>query len=117
MNRAKKIIFTGGGTGGHVTPIVSLYNYMSEESAPQAMWLGERDSLESTAAEKLNIEFHEISAGRIRRYFDTRNFYEPLKNLSGFFQSLYYILRYKGNIVFSKGGFVSVPVCLAAFCL
>jgi len=73
--------------------------------------------MEEETAEKNNIEFHEIAAGKIRRYFDFRNFYEPLKNLTWFFESIYYILRYKGDFVFSKWGFVSVPVCLAAFVL
>lgn len=95
-------------------PIISLYNYLEEAHEFDCMWLGERDSLESETALKYLIEFHEVSAGRIRRYFDLRNFYEPLKNLTGMFQSLYYILRYKGDFVFSKGGFVSVPVCIAA---
>ncbi len=81
------------------------------------MWLGERDSLEEKTAEKYGIEFHEIAAGKIRRYFDIRNFYEPLKNLTGIFEALYYMLRYKGDMVFSKGGFVSVPVCVAAWIL
>lgn len=115
--KQKKIIFTWGGTWWHITPILSLYNYLSETLAPQAMWLGERDSLEQKAAQKAGIEFHDISAGKIRRYFDWRNFYEPLKNLTGICESIYYILRYKGNIVFSKWGFVSVPVVIAAFFL
>ncbi len=81
------------------------------------MWLGERESLEEKSALENDIEFHDISAGKIRRYFDWKNFYEPLKNFTGIFESLYYILKYKGNIVFSKGGFVSVPACIAAFIL
>jgi len=113
----KRIIFTGGGTGGHTTPIVSLYNYLNEDTDYTYMWLWERDSIEEATSEKYDIEFHDISAGKIRRYFDWRNFYEPLKNLTGIFESLYYILRYKWNIVFSKWGFVSVPACIAGFIL
>lgn len=113
----KKIIFTWGWTGGHTTPLVSLYNYLNEDTKHEYMWIGERDSIEEDTAIKYNIEFHDISAGKIRRYFDVRNFYEPLKNLTGLFESLYYIIKYKGDIVFSKGWFVSVPACLAAFIL
>lgn len=113
----KKIIFAGGWTGGHTTPLISLYNYLNENSKYDYMWLGERDSIEEDTAEKYEIEFHDISAGKIRRYFDIRNFYEPLKNFTGLFESLYYIGKYKWNIVFSKWGFVSVPACLAAFIL
>jgi len=117
MEKQRKIIFTWGGTGWHITPIISLHTSLKEDDAYSYMWLWERDSLEEEAAEESKIEFHDISAGKIRRYFDIRNFYEPLKNLTGLFESLYYILKYKGDIVFSKWGFVSVPACIAAFIL
>ena len=94
-------------------PLISLYNFLNESQSLEYMWLGERDSLEEKTAEKYGIEFHEIAAGKIRRYFDIRNFYEPLKNLTGIFEALYCMIRYKGDIIFSKGGFVSVPVCIA----
>lgn len=115
-NRKQKIIFTGGGTLGHITPLLSLYHFLWEEDY-EYMWLGERDSFESEASHNNNIEFHDISAGKIRRYFDWRNFYEPLKNLTGIFESFYYIAKFKGDIVFSKGWHVAVPVCIAAFLL
>jgi len=117
MEKTKKIILAGWGTGWHTTPLISLYNSLNETGEYDYMWLWERDSVESETAEKYSIEFHDISAGKIRRYFDLRNFYEPLKNLTGIVESLYYILRYKWNIVFSKWGFVSVPACIAAFIL
>ncbi len=113
----KKIIFTGWGTGWHITPITSLYNYLDGTKNHDYMWLWERNSLEEDQADKLGIEFHDISAGKIRRYFDMRNFYEPLKNLTWIFESLYYILKYKWDIMFSKGWFVSVPACIAGFIL
>jgi len=113
-----RILFAGWGTGWHITPIISLYNYIKEEDKNiKALWLGERDSLEQEAALKNNIEFHDVAAGKIRRYFDVRNFYEPLKNLTGFFQALYFILKFKPTLIFSKGWYVSLPVCLAAFVL
>jgi len=117
METSKKIIFTWWGTGGHVTPIESLHSYIEETSHNQYLWLWERDSLEETAAGKLGIEFRDISAGKIRRYWDIRNFYEPLKNLTGIFESLYHIYKFKWEIVFSKGWFVSVPAVFAAFIL
>ena len=117
MKETKKIIFTWGGTGWHITPIISLYNYLWVDGKFEYMWLGERESLEETIAGENDIEFHDISAGKIRRYFDIRNFYEPLKNFTWVFESFYHILKYKGDIVFSKWGFVSVPACAAAFIL
>ncbi len=117
-SKTTRILFAGGGTGWHVTPIVSIYNFLKEEDKNmRAVWLWERDSLEEEAAVKNNIEFHDIAAWKIRRYFDVRNFYEPLKNLTGLFQALYHILKFKADIVISKGWYVSVPVCMAAFIL
>lgn len=117
QQKRKKIIFTWWGTWGHITPIISLYHYLDGKDKYDYMWLGERDSLEEDAADDIDIEFHDISAGKIRRYFDWKNFYEPLKNFTGIFESLYYILKYKGDILFSKGGFVSVPATIAGFIL
>ncbi len=111
-----KIIFTGGGSLGHVTPLVSIFHYFGTENY-NYMWLWERDSFESECAEKYQIDFHEISAGKIRRYFDWKNFYEPLKNLTGIFEAWYYMLRYKGDIIISKWGYVALPVCIAGYIL
>lgn len=117
----RTIALTGGGTGGHIIPLISLHNYIQEEEKEWGtnnqytfIWVGERDSLEEKKALENNIEFLDISAGKIRRYWDYRNFYEPLKNLTGFFEWLYYIWKYKIDIVFSKGWYVSLPLCLAA---
>ncbi|USN58384.1 MAG: UDP-N-acetylglucosamine--N-acetylmuramyl-(pentapeptide) pyrophosphoryl-undecaprenol N-acetylglucosamine transferase [Candidatus Peribacteria bacterium] len=110
----KKIALTGGGTGGHTFPLLSLYNYLKEEHNYEYIWVGEEGSLEQEIAEKNKIPFYDISAGKIRRYFDWRNFYEPLKNLTGIFEGIYYLLKHKIDIVFSKGGYVSLPLCIAA---
>lgn len=117
----KTIALTGGGTWGHTIPLVSFYNYIKEEqkegaleSEYQFIWVWEFDSLEEEMARKNKIPFYEISAWKIRRYLDYRNLYEPLKNLTGFFEWIYYIWKHKVDIVFSKGGYVSLPLCLAA---
>lgn len=117
MTSKKKIIFTGWGTWGHTTPLVSLYNYLWEAHNYEYMWIWERNSLEEEVANTKEIPFHDISAGKIRRYFDLRNFYEPLKNLTGIFESLYCLLKYKWDFIFSKWGFVSVPACIAGWIL
>jgi UDP-N-acetylglucosamine--N-acetylmuramyl-(pentapeptide) pyrophosphoryl-undecaprenol N-acetylglucosamine transferase len=115
MQQEKTIIaLTGGGTGWHIVPLVALYNYLKESGNYQFYWVGEYDSSEEEVARKNNIKFLDISAGKIRRYFDWRNFYEPLKNLSGIIQWIIYIRKYKIDIVFSKWGFVSLPLCIAA---
>ncbi len=110
----KTIALTWGWTGGHIIPLLSVYNYLKEENNYNFLWVWEENGLEYEISMQNNIEFHDIAAGKLRRYFDFKNFYEPLKNLTGFFQGLYYIWKYKIDIIFSKWGFVSLPLCLAA---
>ncbi len=109
------IALTWGGSGWHIIPLVSVYNYLKDSDKYNFIWVWESWQLEEEIAEESGIEFHDIAAGKIRRYFDIRNFYEPLKNLTGLFEGIYYIWKYKINIVFSKGGFVSLPLSIAAF--
>ncbi|MCP4523943.1 MAG: UDP-N-acetylglucosamine--N-acetylmuramyl-(pentapeptide) pyrophosphoryl-undecaprenol N-acetylglucosamine transferase [Candidatus Gracilibacteria bacterium] len=117
MEKKETIALTGGGTGGHIFPLASVYNYFQEEKEYNFIWVGEEGSLEEDIAGEHNIPFYDVPAGKIRRYFDWKNFYEPLKNLTGICFGIYYILRYKVDIVFSKGGYVSLPLCVAAFLL
>jgi len=114
MWNKKTIALTGWWTWWHIFPLISIYNYLKEENNYNFLWIGEETGLEYDIAEKNNIEFHDIAAGKIRRYFSWKNFYEPLKNFTGIFQWIYYIWKYKIDIVFSKWGFVSLPLCLAA---
>lgn len=117
MESRKTIALTGWATWGHVFPLLSIYNYFKEEDKYNFVWVWEEDSLEDEVASKHEIPFYDIPAGKIRRYFDVKNFYEPLKNLTGIFFWIYYILKYNIDIVFSKGGYVSLPLCIAAFIL
>lgn len=120
MNKKKEekkvIALTWGYTWGHVFPLLSLYEYLKEEDNNyEYVWVWEEDSLENEVANKNNIKFLHIPAGKIRRYFDWRNFYEPLKNLSWVFFWINYIIKYKIDIVFSKWWYVALPLCIAAF--
>ena len=117
MENRKTIALTGWATWGHVFPLLSVYNYFKEEDKYNFVWIWEEDSLEEEIALKNEIPFYDIPAGKIRRYFDVKNFYEPLKNLTGIFFWIYYILKYNIDIVFSKGWYVSLPLCIAAFIL
>ena len=112
--KKKTIALTWWWTGGHIFPLVSIYNYLEEENNYNFIWIWEEWELEEEIADKNDIAFYHIATWKIRRYFDWRNFYEPLKNLTGFFQWFYYIWKYKVDIVFSKWGFVSLPLCFAA---
>jgi len=109
----KTIALVGGGTGGHIFPLLWLYNYLKEEKEYNFVWVWEEDSLEEEIALKNKIPFLWVAAGKIRRYFDIKNFYEPLKNFTGVFQSMLHIKKYKIDIIFSKWGYVSIPLCIA----
>lgn len=112
-NKKLTIALTGGGTGWHIVPLVAIHNYLKENGEYQFYWVWEFDSPEEEAAKKSNIKFLDISAWKIRRYFDLKNFYEPLKNLSGIAQWIYYIKKFKIDIIISKWGYVSLPLCIA----
>ncbi len=109
----KTIALTWGWTWGHIIPLLSFYNYLKKEDNYNYVWIWEETGLEYDIAEENKIDFHHIATWKIRRYFDWRNFYEPLKNLTGIFQGIYYIWKYKIDIIFSKWWFVSLPLCFA----
>ena len=108
----KTIALAWGGTGGHVFPLVSVYNYLKTDY--NFIWFWEIWGLEEEIANKYWIEFHDISAGKIRRYFDFRNFFEPLKNLTWIVEALYYIKKYNIDYIFSKWWYVSIPMAIWA---
>ncbi|SFG06214.1 UDP-N-acetylglucosamine-N-acetylmuramylpentapeptide N-acetylglucosamine transferase [Lachnospiraceae bacterium C7] len=109
----KKIIMTGGGTAGHVTPNIALMPAL-KEAGYDISYIGSYAGMEKGLIEAQGIKYYGISSGKLRRYFDWKNFTDPFKVLKGFFQAIHLIRKIKPNIVFSKGGFVSVPVVLAA---
>lgn len=113
----KNIALTWGGTWGHIFPLISLQNYLKDEWDYNFIWVWEENSLEEEQARVHKIKFLDIPAWKIRRYFDWKNFYEPLKNLTWIFFGIYYIFKYKIDIVFSKWGYVALPLCIAAFLL
>ncbi len=113
----KVIALTWWGTWGHIFPLLSIYNSLKDDNKYKFFWAWQEEWLEYDIALENNIDFLDIPSWKIRRYFDLRNFYEPLKNLTWIFFWIYFILRYKVDIVFSKWWFVSLPLCIAAFLL
>lgn len=109
----KKIVFTGGGTAGHVTPNIALIDRLSGEHY-DISYIGSYDGIEKTLIEKADVKYYGISSGKLRRYFDVKNFSDPFKVLKGYRESKKLLREIKPDIVFSKGGFVAVPVVLAA---
>lgn len=112
----KKILFTGGGTAGHITPNIALFDELRNKGYSIA-YIGMKNSMEETLIRKEQVDFYSISGGKLRRYLDFKNFIDIFKIITGFFQSLFIILRLKPHIVFSKGGFVSCPVVWSAWIL
>lgn len=110
----KKIILTGGGTAGHVTPNISLIPKL-KELGYEVQYIGTKDGIEKSLIKKEGIKYHEISSGKLRRYFDLKNFTDPFKVLKGIMEARKIIKKEKPNIVFSKGGFVAVPVVIGAY--
>lgn len=109
----KKIILTGGGTAGHVTPNIALLPRL-KELGYQVSYIGSYQGMEKELIEKQKIPYYGISSGKLRRYFDPKNFSDPFKVLKGYAQARRLMRKLKPDVVFSKGGFVSVPVILAA---
>lgn len=109
----KKIILTGGGTAGHVTPNLALLPYL-KEAGYNIRYIGSYQGIERKLIENACIPYDGISSGKLRRYFDVKNFSDPFRVLKGYAQALRLIKLHRPDIVFSKGGFVAVPVVLAA---
>lgn len=109
----KKILLTGGGTAGHVTPNIALLPRLREEGY-EISYIGSYTGIEKNLIEAQHIPYYGISSGKLRRYFDPKNFSDPFKVLNGLRQAVCLIHKIKPGVIFSKGGFVSVPVLLAA---
>lgn len=109
----KKIVMTGGGTAGHVTPNIALMPAL-KENGYEISYIGSYAGMEKQLIEEQNIPYYGISSGKLRRYFDWKNFSDPFKVLKGYGQAVRLLKKLKPDVVFSKGGFVSVPVVLAA---
>ncbi|WP_350342786.1 undecaprenyldiphospho-muramoylpentapeptide beta-N-acetylglucosaminyltransferase [Proteinivorax tanatarense] len=109
----KKIILTGGGTAGHVTPNIALIPKL-KELGYEIYYIGSKNGIERQLIEDLNIKYYPISSGKLRRYFHKDNFTDPFRVLKGVKQAASIIKKIKPDIVFSKGGFVTVPVIIAS---
>ena len=109
----KKIVLTGGGTAGHVTPNIALMHEM-QKNGYEIYYIGSYDGIEKKLIEELGIPYYGISSGKLRRYFDWKNFSDPFRVLKGFSQAKKILKQIQPDVVFSKGGFVTVPVALAA---
>lgn len=109
----KRIVLTGGGTAGHVTPCIALLPALTKEGY-DIHYMGSYEGIERKLIEEYHIPYYGISSGKLRRYLDIKNFTDPFKVIKGYFEARKILKKLKPNIIFSKGGFVTVPIVLAA---
>lgn len=109
----KRIVLTGGGTAGHVTPNIALIPHL-RESDYDIHYIGSYDGIEKRLIEDYEIPYYGIATGKFRRYFDVKNFSDPFRVVKGFSEAKKILKQIQPDVLFSKGGFVSVPVVRAA---
>ncbi len=110
------LLCTGGGTAGHVLPTLPVIERVLSRGG-QVSFLGSRSGLEQQLLQGVDLSYYGISSGKLRRYFSWANFTDLFRIVAGVFQALRLLRRLKPDVVFSKGGFVSFPVVLAAWLL
>lgn len=109
----KKIVLTGGGTAGHVTPNIALIPIL-KDAGYEVHYIGSYEGIEKSLITEMGIPYYGISSGKLRRYLSAKNFTDPFRVIKGFSQAKQLMKEIKPDIVFSKGGFVTVPVVKAA---
>ncbi|WP_032989256.1 undecaprenyldiphospho-muramoylpentapeptide beta-N-acetylglucosaminyltransferase [Borreliella garinii] len=114
--KQKRIFFTGGGTGGHVFPGISIIQKLKElDNEIEFFWIGKKKSIEEKLIkEQNNIKFIPVPCGKLRRYFSFQNFTDFFKVILGIIKSFYILKKYKPQIVYATGGFVSTPTIIAS---
>ncbi|MEL3908917.1 MAG: undecaprenyldiphospho-muramoylpentapeptide beta-N-acetylglucosaminyltransferase [Treponemataceae bacterium] len=111
-----KIVFTGGGTAGHIFPGLAVVKEIRKLNSLEIKlaWIGSKKESERTWVEENNIDFYSIPTGKLRRYFSLQNVLDFFNVFAGVIKSIFLLLKIKPNLLFSKGGFVAVPPCIAA---
>ncbi len=109
----KTIVFTGGGTAGHVTPNLALIERL-DKADWDIHYIGTRDSIEQELTADAGVTYHAVSSGKLRRYLSFRNVTDAFRVVRGLFEARREIKRIAPDVLFSKGGYVSVPVVMAA---
>jgi len=112
-----KVAFTGGGTLGHIYPAISIIDYLKERDEDKTieyLWIGRSNKREKEIIESIDIKYYSISCGKLRRYMSLKNFIDFFRIFIGYFQAKKILKKETPDLLFSKGGFVSVPVVYAA---
>ncbi len=113
LNTTKKIVLTGGGTAGHVTPNIALLPSL-RDAGYEISYIGSYDGIEKKLITDFDIPYYGIATGKFRRYLDIKNITDPFRVIKGLGEARKYLKKINPDVVFSKGGFVSVPVVRAA---
>ncbi|MFK7913963.1 MAG: undecaprenyldiphospho-muramoylpentapeptide beta-N-acetylglucosaminyltransferase [Pseudomonadales bacterium] len=108
------VLITGGGTAGHVVPALPVAQRLREQGH-RVSWIGSQSGLEERLVAGAVDDYHGIAAGKLRRYWSWQNVKDAFAVVLGIFQALLKVRRLRPDVVFSKGGFVSFPVVLAAW--
>lgn len=108
------IAFTGGGTGGHIYPGIAIIERLKRRLDCQVVWIGSEVGMDRSILESAGIEFIGVKSGKFRRYFSLQNAVDLFRIGAGFVEARSALARLKPALLFSKGGFVSVPPCAAA---
>ena len=115
MERPLRLVIAGGGTGGHVLPAVSVLEELRRREIPlDTLWIGSKDGVEREAAQREGVPFQAVSTGKLRRYLDARTVPDAFRVPVGIVQARRRLARFRPEVVFSTGGFVSVPSVLAS---
>ncbi len=109
---SKKIVLTGGGTAGHVTPHLALLPYLVKDGY-EVFYIGSKNGIEKQLIRDQGLPYYEIETGKLRRYFDPKNFSDPFRVIRGLGEAHRILRKIKPDVIFSKGGYVSVPVVQA----
>ena len=109
----KRIILTGGGTAGHVTPNIALLPELKKRGY-EIFYVGSKEGMEKELISNLDIPYYGISSGKLRRYFDLKNFTDPFRIQKGYHEAKALVKELQPDVLFSKGGFVTVPMVIAA---
>jgi len=112
-----RIVLTGGWTGGHLTPLVAVADELRKKIGPELklLYIGSGAQMEKQIMSERNIPIKSVLSGKMRRYSSFKNIIDFFKIPIGFFQSLWILLWFTPDAIFSKGGYVAVPIVLAAW--